>query len=993
MNARRTILALGVIAVVSGAWTLSTHAQGPVGPGAAAPPKRTPIALVGPDVLSREDLDRRATAAAMEFAQRNGNRPLPPEMKDIIRRQVLEGMIRLQLLALEAKRTGVTTNPLEAEEILKQDPFFNPGGKFDPQRFLAIKTTQTPAFTAAIAAVQQQLAARKLNAQLEARFRGDDAALRASAEHELSRVTLEHFSLRRNDFTGLAPEPRELDVQRWYEAHRAEYARNDRATITVAFVNTPALDDSTRKLPDVVAAWTRRMKSVADSLLAVVKSGADFKEATGFLGPRPDIVVTSDNFPGYWRGGDALNARIFDPRGVGKVFPEPVPAAEGWLLVQVNDVVPAHVAPIREVAREIRGVLRRERRAHAEEEAQRALFAVLRDSLAAPGWRVRYAVADSSVLPIAPPTDDELDRWYRGHLADYSSFDSRTSAIVAKPLADVKADVRARWLVERKATQARLLADQVARAWAAGKRDPASEGRLQVREPAPAPEGAIVDTTLAARPLSDSLWATSPPRPSGTLAFRRGWIVWQVLGRVDRVTPTFEQARGQVAQALQRRRDAEDEAGARKLFDANPSQFDAGRVLHFSRFTVPQGKPLGTPLTRAEVEKWHRDHIDKYSAPELVRAKHILVSPKGSGADAERAAREKAQRILDLLRAGASFDSLARADSDDPATRDKGGDLGVFGRGSMLDAFERAAFALSPGDFAPEPVRTEVGYHVIYCVTHDPAVVQPLPLVYTIVASDAAAEKAEVLAEKRADSLIAACRTIARARAAAGKLGFTILSYTHRLGTKEPGGNVQAYFDGLEKLAPGQLAPKAFRMKGVGSWVTWADSITAPISATWDEARSAALDQYRRGAGQRALEAKRAEIDSLAAGGWSLDSLAALWAGPEKVRDLPSGRGLSGLGGATEVDSLAFGTAHAKPVELMKFSNWLTLPSGFVRVRVLERTAAAPDQVAARVENLRARQIESHMSEYFEGLRRRWVVKILDAKLRDVALVGPPATP
>ncbi|MBK7368823.1 MAG: SurA N-terminal domain-containing protein [Candidatus Eisenbacteria bacterium] len=121
---------------------------------AAAAPAAPAAATVGTRRIPKDDLDRRTAMAITQFSQRSGNRELPADMRDLVRRQVLEGLIRQELLTLEANRTGVTATVAEAEEIVKREPFFNPGGQFDPTRLQAVKTTQKATFDAAIAAVQ-----------------------------------------------------------------------------------------------------------------------------------------------------------------------------------------------------------------------------------------------------------------------------------------------------------------------------------------------------------------------------------------------------------------------------------------------------------------------------------------------------------------------------------------------------------------------------------------------------------------------------------------------------------------------------------------------------------------------------------------------------------------------------------------------------------------------------------------------------------------------
>lgn len=94
---------------------------------------------------------------------------------------------------------------------------------------------------------------------------------------------------------------------------------------------------------------------------------------------------------------------------------------------------------------------------------------------------------------------------------------------------------------------------------------------------------------------------------------------------------------------------------------------------------------------------------------EEVHARHILFSTQGTD---EAAALKEARDALAQIRAGGDFAALARKLSDDPGTKDRGGDLGFVPRGRFLPEFERATFALKVGQVS-EPVRTQVGYHLI----------------------------------------------------------------------------------------------------------------------------------------------------------------------------------------------------------------------------------------------------------------------------------------
>ncbi len=100
-----------------------------------------------------------------------------------------------------------------------------------------------------------------------------------------------------------------------------------------------------------------------------------------------------------------------------------------------------------------------------------------------------------------------------------------------------------------------------------------------------------------------------------------------------------------------------------------------------------------------------------------VHAKHILKLFPKDATDAQKAVcKQQIDSIYSLLKAGANFEEMAKTESQDGTSR-RGGDLGWFGRGRMVQPFEDVAFALGDGEIS-EPFATQFGYHIIKKVAH-----------------------------------------------------------------------------------------------------------------------------------------------------------------------------------------------------------------------------------------------------------------------------------
>ncbi len=123
---------------------------------------------------------------------------------------------------------------------------------------------------------------------------------------------------------------------------------------------------------------------------------------------------------------------------------------------------------------------------------------------------------------------------------------------------------------------------------------------------------------------------------------------------------------------------------------------------------------------------------ERYTRPEEVRVRHILLAVAKDGSDDE-AVKARAEALRAQVQQGADFAKLAAENSSDQSNAARGGDLGFFARGKMAKAFDDAAFGLAkPGDVSAL-VRTQFGYHIIQLEDRKAATLMPFDEAYPLI--------------------------------------------------------------------------------------------------------------------------------------------------------------------------------------------------------------------------------------------------------------------
>ena len=137
-------------------------------------------------------------------------------------------------------------------------------------------------------------------------------------------------------------------------------------------------------------------------------------------------------------------------------------------------------------------------------------------------------------------------------------------------------------------------------------------------------------------------------------------------------------------------------------------------------------RELGVMVTDAESKKFYDDKPAEFEQPETAHVRHILLLTMDPATraplpdDQMKEKRKQIDGILKRVRSGEDFAKLATQYSEDPGSKDNGGELQPFARGQMVPEFEAAAFALNTNQIS-DVITTTYGYHIIKSLGKTPA--------------------------------------------------------------------------------------------------------------------------------------------------------------------------------------------------------------------------------------------------------------------------------
>jgi peptidyl-prolyl cis-trans isomerase D len=357
-----------------------------------------------------------------------------------------------------------------------------------------------------------------------------------------------------------------------------------------------------------------------------------------------------------------------------------------------------------------------------------------------------------------------------------------------------------------------------------------------------------------------------------------------------------------------------------------------------------------------DIQRAYRQNIDQYSQSEQVRASHILLNTEGKD---EAVVRARAEDLLAQIKAGGDFAALARANSQDPASASRGGDLDFFGKGRMVPEFEAVAFSLPVGQLS-DLVRTQYGFHIIKVTDKKAAEVQPLDAVRPQITEQLKFERAQTRVQDLATAIAAEVKAPADLDKAAASRGLKVQE-SPLFARNEPIAGLGAAPDVSEEaftLEAGKVSGPLRTGTGV-AFLTVTGSEAARVPPLTDVKERVRTDLTRKKAQDLARTKAQATAATLRS---AADFGAAAKAAGLTVRtaeNLARGAAIPEVGPSPAVDQVAF----SLPVGGV--SDPITTPNGAVVVRVVSRSAVSPDELAKNRETLRRELTSQKQAQFF----------------------------
>jgi len=416
-----------------------------------------------------------------------------------------------------------------------------------------------------------------------------------------------------------------------------------------------------------------------------------------------------------------------------------------------------------------------------------------------------------------------------------------------------------------------------------------------------------------------------------------------------------------------------------------------------SRYTVPEKRIVeyglldqekirqNVQVSEDELKAKYMQNIQDYQVPNRFHAEHILFMTVGK-TDAEvDEIKKKAEDVLKQVKKGAKFDELAKKYSEDPGSKDKGGDLGWLVQGQTVPEFEKAAFSLQPGQVS-DLVKTQYGFHIIKVLEKETPHTKPLEEVKLPLLTQLRLNKVQEEENKISDQIDAAIRKSNKTPLAdLAKQYHLEVAQTRPVALSDPLlelGNSNELKERIFQLREGEVSQPIRTDRGYV--VLSLKQVLPAHQGTLEEVRDKVIAQLKQEKSVELARAKAEDLNKRAKAGEKFDSAAkALGLDPKMSEDFSRSGSVPNLGSGKQL-SAAFN------MKIGDVSAPLPLGTNWAVYRVESKTAAnmadfdkqkkeLTDQV---LNEKRALAYEAFRSGLEERLKQEGKLKLMPEKMK-----------
>jgi peptidyl-prolyl cis-trans isomerase D len=408
-----------------------------------------------------------------------------------------------------------------------------------------------------------------------------------------------------------------------------------------------------------------------------------------------------------------------------------------------------------------------------------------------------------------------------------------------------------------------------------------------------------------------------------------------------------------------------DEAEIKAAYEKNKGKYQVPekRVARYGLIDVNQLRQT-VPVSDDELKARYQQDIQQYQVQNRVHAEHILFMTVNAKTDAEiEEVRKKAEDVLKQAQK-ANFEELAKKYSEDPGSKDKGGDLGWLTQGQTVPEFEKTAFSLDKGKLS-SLVKTQYGFHIIKVLDKENAHTKPFEEVKESIKTQMMLSKADRQASDEADQLSAAIRRSNKVSLDDLAKQFHLsLGETRPITATDPVlelGNSKEAKDAVFRLQQGDLSLPIRTDRGY--LVLTVKQILPAHQGTLEEVRERVVTELKQEKARDLARSKAEELAKRVKAGEKFDAAAKALGLEAKTSDAFAKNGsISGAASGKQL-SAAF---QMKPGDV---ASPLSLGSNWLVYRIADKQEPNPADFDKQKKDLTEQVLQSKRSLAFEAFR------------------------